>query len=231
MNETRTQVTSAAFPKTGEATITEEIQPRTSIDRVINEGGKFIIQAIPTTDRYLNWTVCGAHVPGYRHSACASRACRSCLLRSQAVGSAGVSQQWAWGNLGEHNHNWWASSSSEQCDRVPDEAVIYNSEHAGSHFFNEMKITLRCCVAPSCGITHRQCAQLTEKLGRPVLHVPLGDVPQFTRIPSRLSSDEDIDVQFFGSSAPRRTRKFDEIRSRGLVFDHAFGGLWFRRDV
>lgn len=54
-----------------------------------------------------------------------------------------------------------------------------------------------------------------EKLG--TIHVPLGYMPQMTRIPYQ--SKKDIDVLFYGLITDRRRRLLDEIRSRGLVVE------------
>ena len=75
--------------------------------------------------------------------------------------------------------------SSEQCIRVPDEAVIYNSEHASSSWFNENYIPLlrRAIVWDYSADNARQ---LKEKLGRPVCR-DLSDLLLTVRLTSRVA--------------------------------------------
>ena len=106
----------------------------------------------------------------------------------------------------------------------------HNSEHADSHWFNKHYVALlRRTIVWDYSADNAKW--LAQKLGRPVLHLPLGYVPQFTRINSSGASYEDIDVLFFGAPNARRERIFDEIRSRGLLFHHAFGVYGSERDA
>lgn len=212
------------------APIIENVQSCCIIDKVVNEDGKFIICSVPADRNLPSWTVVAAHISGYRHSAALQE-----LVEAVFYGLKQLDLQvFLADGHGEISKNTIIIGghllSPEQCAKVPDGAVIYNSERAGSHWFNDNYITLlRRTVVWDYSADNTQW--LRERLRRPVLYVPLGYVPQFTRIRSRMPSDEDIDILFYGSSNSRRNHVFDEIRSRGLVFHNAFGVYGAARDA
>ncbi len=116
----------------------------------------------------------------------------------------------------------------EQSQRIPDATIVYNSEHSGSAWFDDAYVRLlrRTTVWD---YSADNSAALRARLGRDVRHVPLGYVPQLSRIRKR--ADEDIDVLFFGSHAPRREAVLDALRARGLNVHHAFGTYGGDRDA
>jgi hypothetical protein len=212
-----------------ESTSVERAQPHGSMDRLTNEGGRFFIRATPV-DRSREWTVVAVQIPRYPHSAALQE-----LVEAVYYGLKQLDQQVTLTN----GHREFSNNtviigghllSPEQCAKVPNGAVVYNSEHADSHWFNKHYVALlqRTIVWD---YSADNTKWLADKLGRPVLHVPLGYVPQFTRINSRRTNDEDLDVLFFGAPNARRERIFDEIRSRGLLFHHAFGVYGSERDA
>jgi hypothetical protein len=74
----------------------------------------------------------------------------------------------------------------------------------------------------------RQNLEQLAKLGiTRVQHLPIGYVPQLTRIPA---SDEDIDVLFVGSINERRKHILLKLRKRGLNVKAAFGVYGTERD-
>ena len=60
-------------------------------------------------------------------------------------------------------------------------------------------------------------------------HVPIGYVPQLTRIES--ASIQDIDVLFYGSMNTRREAVLRKLGNRGLKVIHAFNAYGARRDA
>ena len=69
--------------------------------------------------------------------------------------------------------------------------------------------------------------QLTKVGITHVQHVPIGYVPQLTRIPQAY---EDIDVLFFGSINERRGRIIQSLRDYGLKTEAVFGVYGHERD-
>lgn len=59
-------------------------------------------------------------------------------------------------------------------------------------------------------------------------HVPIGYVPELTRIPP---APEDVDVLFYGSLNDRRLAVLDGLRARGLRVKSLFGVYGARRDA
>lgn len=72
-------------------------------------------------------------------------------------------------------------------------------------------------------------AALYPALGLPVPRVvPIGAVPQLTRIAA--ASEEDLDVLFYGGINPRRTRVLEGLRARGLRVEAVNGVYGAERD-
>ncbi|MEO5364520.1 MAG: class I SAM-dependent methyltransferase, partial [Magnetococcus sp. DMHC-8] len=62
----------------------------------------------------------------------------------------------------------------------------------------------------------------------PLKHVPVGYVPELTRIP--VAASEDIDVLFYGSANGRRQRVLDALRAAGVRVHHAIAVYGIQRD-
>jgi SAM-dependent methyltransferase len=65
----------------------------------------------------------------------------------------------------------------------------------------------------------------------PPLHVPLGYVPELTRIPPLPPRDQDIDVLFYGSINERRKHILEGLRAAGVKVYAAFGLYGRDRDL
>jgi hypothetical protein len=111
----------------------------------------------------------------------------------------------------------------------PDQAILFNLEQVadGSPWWNPQYLLLlgrhpvwdysRANVArlAALGITHAQ-------------HVPLGYVPQLTRI---AAAPKDIDVLFYGVSTGRRERVLRELRESGIRLEAVNGVYGAGRDA
>lgn len=85
-------------------------------------------------------------------------------------------------------------------DALPPATVVYNTEHVRSQWFTPA------CTAlvrrfPVWDYSEDNARLLREAIGRAARFVPRGYVPQFSRVPK---AEQDIDVLFYGSNAPRR---------------------------
>ncbi|HXX70442.1 MAG TPA: tetratricopeptide repeat protein [Polyangiaceae bacterium] len=97
---------------------------------------------------------------------------------------------------------------------LPTDAVIYNTEQLASTKWmtpRYLNLLRRHTVWDYSSTNTRSLAQLGVA---DVHHVPLGYVPELTRMP--LATHEDIDVVFVGSINERRARILDELVNRGL---------------
>jgi hypothetical protein len=63
---------------------------------------------------------------------------------------------------------------------------------------------------------------------RRLTHVPIGYVPELTRI---AAVPEDIDVLFYGSNSPRRRAVLDTLRGQGFRVERLFGVYGADRDA
>jgi glycosyltransferase involved in cell wall biosynthesis len=213
----------------GSTVVLEVDRSNGSVDRVINESGQFVVRTIPASpDR--SWILVVPYVRNNFHSSALQE-----LVEGVYHGLKQLDQQVSLTNgdaalskntilIGAHR------LSPQECSKVPNEAVVYNSEHVDSHWLSEDYIALlrRTTVWDYNADNARR---LEVKLGRSVLHVSVGYVPQFTRVRAHESVDEDIDVLFFGSSNPRRQHILDDLRRRGLRVHHAFGVYGEERDA
>jgi hypothetical protein len=75
--------------------------------------------------------------------------------------------------------------------------------------------------------SQRNIEELAEVGIRGARHLPIGYVPQLTRIPL---AEEDIDVLFYGSVNERRSRVLTALRDRGLKTEVVFGVYGPQRD-
>lgn len=124
--------------------------------------------------------------------------------------------------------------TAKECDAISSDIIIYNSEHVHSDIFNTGSALhlphylslLRRAVVWDYSFDNAQL--LANLLGREVLYVPLGYVPQLTRIPKK--DVEDIDVLFYGWLKSRRTVVLDELRRYGLNVLSASGVYGVERD-
>jgi len=114
---------------------------------------------------------------------------------------------------------------------IPPDSIIYNLEQIDpeSRWWHDGLKHL---------VTHCETWDYSERnvktfasLGvmRPVLHVPLGFVPELSRI--TMAMEEDIDVLFYGSGNERRQQVIDTLRERGLRVTHLFGIYGRERDA
>jgi acetyltransferase-like isoleucine patch superfamily enzyme/SAM-dependent methyltransferase len=76
----------------------------------------------------------------------------------------------------------------------------------------------------------RNCEQLQLMGYRHVKHVPLGYVPQLTRIEPLAEEAQDIDVLFYGSLTEKRSSVLEALREKGLNVVELFGEYGTERD-
>lgn len=113
--------------------------------------------------------------------------------------------------------------------RLPDDAILYNLEQIepGSGWLTPELLALfrRYQVWDYSARNADRYAELG--LPRPRV-VPVGWVPELTRIPP--APAEDLDVLFYGSINPRRQAVLDALRAAGLRVEHVFGVYGAARD-
>jgi tetratricopeptide (TPR) repeat protein len=118
-------------------------------------------------------------------------------------------------------------ASSSLLAEIPENAVIYNTEHVNSPFMVENYIS---CLRrhPVWDYSQDNASALSEMFAKPVDYVPCGFVPELC---GELSAGhEDIDVLFYGSMNDRRQKIIEGLRAAGLRVEVAFGVYAKARD-
>ena len=96
--------------------------------------------------------------------------------------------------------------------------IIYNTEHPRSGWWSaEYRDLMR---------SHETWDYAPDGYG---LHVPIGYMPQLTRIPK--ANPQDIDVLFYGSMNERRAKVIKDLRRGGLYVASPFGVYGKERDA
>jgi len=124
----------------------------------------------------------------------------------------------------------WNLLSPEILQSLPETAIIYNLEqfHDGSPWFNERVLNvLSNRVVWDYSLTNIRYLRLRGVFL--TKHVPIGYVPELTRI-QNLESPE-IDVLFYGSINERRQSIIAKLQARGLNVKVLFGIYGRDRDV
>lgn len=113
----------------------------------------------------------------------------------------------------------------------PPRSIVYNLEQFGNGspwFPPQVRAALGACVVwdySARNLERMQAAGLVAK----GMHVPIGYVPELTRIAP--APAQDIDVLFYGSINPRRATVLRALSAAGLKVAHAFGVYGARRDA
>ncbi|HYG67911.1 MAG TPA: hypothetical protein VD838_09635 [Anaeromyxobacteraceae bacterium] len=113
---------------------------------------------------------------------------------------------------------------------LPDDAILYNLEQIdpGSSWLRPALLE-RFRRHEVWDYSARNAARYPELGLRPPRVVPIGWVPELTRI--RPAPREDLDVLFYGSVNDRRARVLEALRARGLRVHAAFGVYGAARDA
>jgi hypothetical protein len=118
----------------------------------------------------------------------------------------------------------------EEADSLPATTIIYNLEQIGSSnawFSPAYRSLLARC--PVWDYSTRNIAALAQMgTAQPVTHVPVGYMPQLTRI--QAPAEQDIDVLFYGSLNDRRAAVIQQLRGMGLNAQALFGTYGAARD-
>jgi hypothetical protein len=180
----------------------------------------------------VSWfNLCRIHPPGYAHAPaldeigemlrCGIEALghRVDVLRSNRVGGRGINVL-----LGAH------LLDEAGARTLPAGTIVYNSEQIdprSSWLGPGFLAALGRCVVWD--YSARNLARIASFTGNPrLVHVPVGYVPQFTRILP--IEPEDIDVLFYGSMNARRQRVIDALSAAGLEVCARFGVYGAARD-
>jgi tetratricopeptide (TPR) repeat protein len=117
--------------------------------------------------------------------------------------------------------------------KPPDDAILYNLEQI--HYDSDDSVWMTPALLdlfrrhPVWDYSQANIARLADLKVPRLTHVPIGYVPELTRIPT---VPEDIDVLFYGSNRDERRRAvLDGLRARGLCVKELFGIYGAERDA
>ena len=117
-----------------------------------------------------------------------------------------------------------------EADLLPEGTIVYNLEQiaSGSTWCSPAYLSLlrRCTVWD---YSRRNISALVAQGIAAPVHVPIGYMPQLSRIPD--AALQDIDVLFYGSVNERRARALEALRAAGLRVHVAYGVYGSERDA
>lgn len=189
-----------------------------------------------TGKRFLDWlkmqvTVAAVSPPGYAHSGAFAEVAESIHHGLVLLGhESKIVTGHAFPNdrpaivLGANLLPWCVNLA------IPPGSVLYNLEQVqrGSGWFSDAALdVLR--KYPVWDYSRRNIAALAKE-GIKARLVPIGYVPELTRIPQLPEKERDIDVLFVGSMNDRRKSVISRLEQRGLRVTHSFGVYGAHRD-
>ncbi|MCP5256436.1 MAG: methyltransferase domain-containing protein [Burkholderiaceae bacterium] len=179
--------------------------------------------------RARKWTVALVRPPGYAHSGALLEAAETLMYALRRLGrEAGFGRfdvdAEALVVLGAH--------LLPAAFELPRNAVIFNLEQlpawaeihgADAHFYLDRLMRHRVWDYSQANV-----AWLAARGHARAAHMPLGYVPELSRIPARV---QDVDVLFYGMPNPRRARVLEALRGRGLRVEVLQGVYGEERDA
>jgi len=150
-------------------------------------------------------TVCLIRPPGYPHAEALAELEETVRYGLEALGQLHPPRRIV---LGAHLPGYMPEAGD----------IIYNTEHPRSGWWSaEYRDLMR---------SHETWDYAPEGYG---LHVPIGYMPQLTRIPK--ADPQDIDVLFYGSMNERRAKVVHDLEAAGLNVVTVFGCYGAERDA
>lgn len=184
----------------------------------------------------MNFAVCVIQPPQYPHSEAFREVAEALHLGLVRLGHASLLMFTAHPNLpncrtivlGVNLLPFLPSSLSLS---LSEGTILYNLEQVStqSTWFNPSLLSLFRRY-PVWDYSRRNIAELALLGIRGVAHLPIGSIPEWTRIPQRAEHEQDIDVLFYGSLNQRRQAVLTALAAQGLRVESAFGVYGDSRD-
>lgn len=124
----------------------------------------------------------------------------------------------------------WHLLDEPQLSTLPQACILYNLEQMDERNRDlRTKLALLSVKASVWDYSLRNISILRDSgFTAPIRHVPIGYVPEMSRITP--AAEQDIDVLFYGSLNPRRAAILEALRGAGLNVPHVFGVYGEERD-
>lgn len=156
----------------------------------------------------MKFTILIVRPPGYRFSDCFKEPAETVMYGLRSLGHE--SEMTENGFRRGSRHILFGGHLLAADSVLPKDSILYNLEqvnggHTGNLATLGRKYTLWDFAKPNCGSW--------EGLDVQARHVPIGYVPEMTRI---IPADKDIDVLFYGSMNPRRHAIIEQLTRLGL---------------
>jgi hypothetical protein len=180
--------------------------------------------------RWRNICLCPIEPPGFAHSAAVAEHVEALIAGFRRLGA--TVERWA-NETSENAVNLVILPNlldQARADRLPHDAILYNFEQIGSANDNNPVFHAATRRHILWDYSLRNLERLKPICGHDrLIHVPVGYVPELTRItPDPI---EDIDVLFYGVLSPRRRAAIQAMTQAGLVVRAVFGVYGARRDA
>ncbi|MGB8699020.1 MAG: methyltransferase domain-containing protein, partial [Thermosynechococcaceae cyanobacterium] len=153
--------------------------------------------------------------PGYKHSQIFAEVAETLHFGLIALGYRSVITDQI---LPEHRHIVLGVNLLQFCSvEIPEDSILYNLEQISpdSPWITESMLELFQSYT-FWDYSLVNCMQLCLLGCSHVQHVPLGYVPQLTRISPIPEKEKDIDILFYGSPTEKRSKILDELRQKNL---------------
>lgn len=172
------------------------------------------------------------HPPGYRHAAAFQEIAETLCFGLRRLGCVAAIQE-----------NRFAADATnivlganligeKMIDMIPANSILYNLEQidpTSKWFAPTFQRLVREFVVWDYSARNIECIRQLGGAAADVRHVPIGYVPEMSRITA--AANQDIDVLFYGSANARRIRILDALRATGLNLHTAFDVYGAERDA
>lgn len=174
--------------------------------------------------------ICLVRPHGYQHSDAFAEIAETLAFGLQALGHHAEIQENRFATAGTNIVLGANLITEAQMGMIPANTILYNFEQIDPSsgwlrppFFDLMR------RFPVWDYSLRNIERLKEAGLSALRHVPLGYVPQLSRVAP--APVQDIDVLFYGSINPRRAATLDALRAAGLQVHSVFGVYGQARDA
>jgi hypothetical protein len=116
-------------------------------------------------------------------------------------------------------------------DRIPPRTVVYNLEQLGEDTFRRLPDLMALFRRFEVWDYSERNIERLRGIAPRLFHLPVGMVPELTRIVSAAPQDQDIDVFFYGALTERRQEALRRIAAAGLRVRSEFGVYGAARDA
>jgi len=194
------------------------------------ESDSLLIDHSVVNEKYVTYRIVMIRPSGYQHSSALLEIAETLMYGLKCLGYTALIVE---NEFSQNSDNIVLGAhllQEDELDTLPGSTIIYNLEQFDSQSLLNHATLNKYKRFIVWDYSKRNIEKFrTLGLGNPMYHVPIGYVPELTRITK--SSIQDIDVLFYGSINERRTKIIEELRKNGLNVVSLFGVYGEERDA